>query len=107
MLYASYRATLEIKGLGFDTMTKFIYFLELKIEGYRSLILDQRVIDCYSNNRYSELVLNGIITNQNGWKNYKKYIKQFSALAEQLHTTKDQIEVFIYTFGNNLKVNGK
>lgn len=92
-----------IKGLGIATMTKFIYFLGLEVEGYKSLILDQRVMDCYNNKRISALAVDGAITNQNGWKYYKQYIKQMSHLARQLHTQEDQLEIFIFTFGNNLK----
>jgi len=95
--------TSNIKGLGIATMTKFIYFLELEIEGYRSLILDQRVMDYYNNKRFSALAVDGVITNQNGWKYYKEYIIQMRGLARQFQTTEDQLEAFIFTFGNNLK----
>lgn len=95
--------TSTIKGLGIATMTKFIYFLGLEVEGYKSLILDQRVMDCYNNKRISALAVDGAITNQNGWKYYKQYIKQMSHLARQLHTQEDQLEIFIFMFGNNLK----
>ncbi|KNB60406.1 hypothetical protein [Chryseobacterium sp. Hurlbut01] len=45
----------KIKGLGISTLSKFLYFLELKVENKPCLILDDRLIDIINNSSFEEI----------------------------------------------------
>jgi hypothetical protein len=94
----------NIPGLGLSTYSKLLYFLNVRFNNNPALILDQRLIDVFANKYYedySELVR---INYGNAEKKYMEYLKISNKIAIELNTQGENIEQFLFIFGNNLKV---
>ena len=96
---------LKIEGLGLSTLTKFLYFMRLSIDSYRTLILDLRVISALNSGKYGDP---GIETFKSlGYSNALKYYIDYLAfshqLAKELQAEPDQVEMFLFEYGRNLK----
>lgn len=90
----------KIKGIGLSTYSKLLYFMEIKIEECPCLIFDQKVINAinfYDN--YSELPP---IKENNKEKIYLDYLKVTYNLAASWEIHGENIEEFLFIFGNNL-----
>ena len=99
------KEVLKTGGLGLSTLTKFLYFLRLKVESYRALIMDQRVISAINSNKFCD---NGIekfkkLRYDNAVDNYVEYLSFSHEIADQLHVKPDQVEMFLFEYGQNLK----
>ncbi len=98
-----------ITGLGLSTYSKLLYFLDIKFNDYPCLILDQRIIDVFNNNNlFEELKIKSIIKmNKNNKEtksiDYLRYLRLINQLALKLNTKEENIEQFLFTFGNHLK----
>ena len=97
---------LKIKGLGFSTLSKILYFKKWKVESFRAMILDQRVIN--SLNHGSKFKDPGIekfkmLSYDKAIGYYEDYLKFISELALRMNVLPDQIEMFLFEFGSNLK----
>jgi hypothetical protein len=94
------------EGMRLSTISKFLYFLKIKIESYPALILDLRVIsaitrkDGFNDHQLKELKT---LNYNNAPENYPKYLKAIDNLATEIKVEPDQIEMFLYEFGMNLK----
>lgn len=93
---------LEINGLGISTMSKFLYFLNAKIDGLKALILDDQIMSTINNKRLKELNDLSKITRNNAVKKYSQYLEKITKLSKELNCEPDQIEIFLYTFGKNV-----
>ena len=93
----------RIHGLGISTITKFLYFLNTKVNGYPSLILDERIMRVVSEGVFEELNELGKLRRENASKKYPKYLKLMNELAEDIKVKPDQLELFLFMFGQNLK----
>jgi hypothetical protein len=95
----------KITGLGMSTLTKFLYFKRVTIESNPALILDQRVIKALNCSRYSDFGIEKFkyIKNNNSVFNYLDYLYFMRSLADQIKVSPDQIELFLFMFGSNLK----
>jgi len=94
----------DIPGLGLSTYSKLLYFLNIRFNNNPALILDQRLIDVFANKHfeeYSELVR---INYGNAEKKFLEYLMISNKIAIQLNTQGENIEQFLFIFGNNLKV---
>ena len=96
----------KIKGLGFSTLSKILYFKKWKVESFRAMILDQRVIN--SLNHGSKFKDPGIekfkmLSYDKAIGYYEDYLKFISELALRMNVLPDQIEMFLFEFGSNLK----
>ncbi|MEI6697006.1 MAG: hypothetical protein WCO13_13180 [Bacteroidota bacterium] len=91
-----------IDGLGLSTMSKFAYFLNTRIEGFKALILDQQIIDIVDLERYDELMILKGINYDNAIKRYKDYLIIIDKLSLLYKTEPENIEMFLFTFGKNL-----
>jgi|TARA_B110000914_G_scaffold109361_1_gene95800 hypothetical protein len=94
---------LEIKGLGLSTMSKFLYFLEIKIdnEHNRSVILDQIIIDVVNSELFTDFKDLKKITSYNAPTLYVKYLKKMKEIADDLEDCEvGQLEMFLFIFGN-------
>lgn len=86
-----------------------MYFLDIKFNDYPCLILDQRIIDVFNNNNlFEELKIKSIIKmNKNNKEtksiDYLRYLRLINQLALKLNTKEENIEQFLFTFGNHLK----
>lgn len=90
----------SIKGLGMSTMTKFTTFLNAEINGFKSVILDDKIMQVINGGRFEELhQLRGI---GNKKKTFVPYIKTLNILSKNLKVDPNQIELFLFTFGNTL-----
>ncbi len=90
----------SIKGLGMSTMTKFTTFLNTKINGYQSVILDDKIMKVINESKFIELQNLKGIKDKN--KTFIPYIKTLNTLAEDLNINPNQIELFLFVFGQNL-----
>ncbi len=99
------RELLKMKGLGFSTLSKFLYFMRLKIDSYRALILDQRVISALTSGKYSDTGIEEFqnLKYENAIDYYLKYLTFSHQLADQLQAEPDQVEMFFFEYGRNLK----
>jgi thermostable 8-oxoguanine DNA glycosylase len=92
----------SIKGLGLSTMSKFIYFLNSKIENQKALILDQRIMDTINSGKYEELSSLKGIRSDNATSKYLKYLTIINNLKSELAIEADKIEMFLFIFGKTL-----
>lgn len=91
-----------IKGVNLSTMSKLLHFLKINVNDETALILDQKIINIISNNRFVELhPLIGIKYNK-AIDRYVEYLKTINQLATKIQVLADQIELFLFMFGLNL-----
>lgn len=95
--------TKNIGGLGLSTLTKFLYFLSVDVEGQPSLILDNQIINVINSNRFEELTPLKGIRYETGLKKYGDYLKAMNEIADNLNVQPGKLEYFLFTFGNQLK----
>lgn len=96
---------LKIEGLGLSTLTKFLYFLRLRIGAYRALILDLRVISALNSGKYSDPGIEKFkpLKYENALSHYNDYLIFINELAKDLQAEPDQVEKFLFEYGRNLK----
>jgi len=92
-----------VPGLGLSTYSKLIYFLQLTFDDFPCLILDQRLIDVFSSKTYSDFNQLSGIRYDNAEKKYLIFIKLTNEISNKLKTEGENIEQFLFIFGNNLK----
>ena len=92
----------SIKGLGISTMSKFAYFLGVEIDGLRSLILDLKIIEVINQEKFEEINTLKGISHSNAPRKYTEYLRLLAALSDKLNVQPDQIEMFLFIFGQNL-----
>lgn len=94
----------KIKSLGLSTYSKLLYFLGISlVESGCALILDERIIRIFKSQKFEEFNSFNRISIENGYRYYLNYIQRIHELATQMQLKEDQIELFLFTFGNNLK----
>lgn len=92
----------QIAGLGLSTLTKFLYFLSIRIEGNPALILDQQIINVINSERFEELKPLKGIRYENALKRYSEYLHVMHNIAKDLQVSPGSLEYFLFTFGNQL-----
>ncbi len=95
----------NVSGLGLSTYSKLLYFFKITFNGNACLILDQRLIDIFVNNTYSEFKTLNSINDYNKEKRYLDFLQLTRQIANKIETDGENIELFLFTFGNNLKNN--
>jgi hypothetical protein len=98
------REDLKIPGLGLSKLTKFIHFLNTRIHGFKTVILDNQIIEAINTGRFSELDSLKGIRYDNAVGKYIDYIKIIDKLSKETNSEPDQIEMFLFTFGRNLSI---
>ena len=93
----------EVPGLGLSTYSKFLYFLDINFNGYKSLILDRRLIEVFRRGVFDDYLDFRNINYNNAVNNYFNYIKVTNQIANRIGTNAENIEQFLFIFGNNLK----
>jgi hypothetical protein len=93
----------KIAGIGLSTYSKLLYFSEIKFNGNPCLILDQRLIDVFASQTYNNFSSLSRIAYANAEKNYLEYLELINQISFQLSTKGENIEQFLFMFGNNLK----
>lgn len=94
----------SVKGLGLSTYSKFLYFYQMTFNDTPCLILDQRLIDIFSSKTYKEFQELSGIRYGNAEKKYIDFLRVTNRVSQDLDTIGENIEQFLYLFGNNLKV---
>lgn len=94
----------DVRGLGLSTYSKLLYFFNLKFNNNPCIILDQRLIDVFSNNKYSDFQQLNNTNYDNAEKKYLDFIQITKQLAIKIGTKSENIELFLFAFGNNLKL---
>jgi hypothetical protein len=97
------RALRNVKGLGISTYSKLLYFLGIEIDRNPCLILDQTLIKVFSNNVFDEYGSFEKNKYDNAEKWYLDYLDTTNRLAKELQTRGENIEQFLFIFGNHLK----
>lgn len=92
----------KIQGLGLSTMSKFAYFLDTSIDSNKALILDRRIINSLNKNRFTDLSHLSYIPINNAINYYSEYLQTICQLAQSISVEPAQIELFLFTFGNNI-----
>lgn len=95
----------DVSGLGLSTYSKLIYFLQLTFNDNPCLILDQRLIDVFSSKTYSDFNQISGIHYHNSEKKYLDFLLLTNEISKRLETEGENIEQFLFIFGNNLKTN--
>jgi len=99
-----YRTVSSIEGLGLSTYTKFLYFLKMRIENHPALILDLRLIDVFKKGVFSEFKELKKIRYDNAPDLYPHYLQIMNTTATKYDLTHDNVEMFLFEFGGNLKI---
>lgn len=96
---------LKIGGLGLSTLSKFLYFMSLRIGSFRALILDLRVISALNAGKYSDPGIEKFepLRYDNALSHYDDYLIFINSLAKDLQAEPDQVEMFLFEYGRNLK----
>lgn len=94
---------LKGSGIGLSTLTKILYFFKIKLNGYRCLILDSRIIEVLQSGKFRELDTLKKISEFNKDKYYSNYLKLMAEIAEANGYAIDKLELFLFMFGNILK----
>ena len=90
-------------GLGLSTYSKFLYFLNVDVNGSKALILDDRIIKTVRKGTFQELSPISNIRMHNAISNYPKYLKTIDDIGTTLNVSRENIEMFLFEFGLNLK----
>lgn len=93
----------NIYGLGLSTISKLLYFFDVKIGNIPCQIYDGKVIDSLNkNHQIKEL------SEWSNWgrtnKYYKKYIDLLSELSNDYQCSPDQIELFLFMINNSFNL---
>lgn len=102
-LYELQNRLKTIDGLGLSTYSKLLYFRGFKFDSVPALILDERLIRVFKNKIFAEFELLAHVSQYNSEKMYPNYLQLMDQLSEQLHVSGEQIEQFLFIFGNHLK----
>lgn len=94
----------NVKGLALSTISKLLYFFEIKINGHQCQILDLRLIDALSSKGFSQYddllpITYGIVAE----KKYPQFLEITTKIANDIGCKPENIEMFLFTFGKNLK----
>ncbi|MDQ0638166.1 hypothetical protein QF042_001731 [Pedobacter sp. W3I1] len=96
----------SVKGLALSTISKLLYFFEIKINGHECQILDLRLIDALSSKSFSQYEnLLPISYGATAEKKYPLFLELTTSIANKLECKPENIEMFLFTFGKNLKSN--
>jgi thermostable 8-oxoguanine DNA glycosylase len=104
--HSHYSSLSKIKGVGLSTYTKFLYFKGVKVHGLPALILDIRVINALKREIFTELKDISHIRNSNAYKYYLDYLSCMHKIAETLEVEPDSVELFLFQYGDALKIRG-
>jgi thermostable 8-oxoguanine DNA glycosylase len=94
---------LKGNGIGLSTLSKFLYFFGFYLGGFRCLVLDSRIIEVLNTKTFDELALEGTMTEWNKEHHYLSYLELMADVAKKNGFSVDQLELFLFQFGRNLK----
>jgi hypothetical protein len=92
-----------ISGLGLSTYSKILYFSKIKFDNNPCLILDDRLIKVFAKENFIDFVELNQIRYSNAESKYLIFLKKMNEVAANLGTRGENLEQFLFIFGNNLK----
>ena len=94
----------DVTGIGISTYSKLLYFADLSFDGNPCLILDERLFNVFRNKTYLQFDhLSGINRASAEKGGYLDYLEAMKAVSLEIGATGEQLELFLFTFGNQLK----
>lgn len=93
----------QIQGIGLSTYSKLLYFFDIRFNNLPSLILDQRLIDVFNRNIFENFQNLNNINYANAETHYMNYLNTLNAISENMGCQEENIEQFLFMFGNNIK----
>lgn len=94
----------SLSGIGLSTLTKFLYFFQMTVNGERAIILDNRIMKVLNkSDGFEELAILKGINDSNKCSKYLLYLELMNKHAKKYGYKVDQLELFLFMFGNNLK----
>jgi hypothetical protein len=93
----------NVPGLGLSTYSKLLYFFKISFNGNPCLILDKRLIDVFAGKSYFNFEQLSNIRYNNAEKKYLHFLELIKQIANNMETEGENIELFLFNFGNNLK----
>ena len=93
----------SIKGLGVSTISKLLYFRTFKFGDFNALILDDRLLRVFQNGEFKEFEKLKNLKRTNAMSKYLYYLEIMHETAKEIGVSPENIEMFLFTFGNNLK----
>lgn len=97
------RKKLKKTGIGLSTLSKILHFFNITLNGYRCLILDSRIIEVLQSGKFRELDSLQQISDPPKDENYLDYLAKMEEIAFANGYPVDQLELFLFMFGNSLK----
>jgi hypothetical protein len=93
----------SIKGLGVSTISKLLYFRTFKFGDFNALILDDRLLRVFQHGEFKEFEKLKNLKRTNAMSNYLYYLEIMHETAKEIGVSPENLEMFLFTFGNNLK----
>ncbi|WP_439516271.1 hypothetical protein [Sediminibacterium sp.] len=93
----------KCNGVGLSTLSKLLYFFNILMGENRCLIMDARIIRVLNKTQFTELSSLWGINEQNSKHRYTGYLEVCAQLSKKHGYKPDQLELFLFMFGNNLK----
>ena len=98
-LFSLTKGDKKVSNLGRVTLSKMAYFFRVDVEGNQALILDKRIIQCAG--RWAQLSSLGLSGIDFEPKQYSEYLKKMYETADLIKCKADQIEFFLFVFGDS------
>ena len=92
-----------IKGLGISTISKLLYFRTFKFGDFNALILDDRLLRVFQHGEFKEFEKLKNLKRTNAMSHYLYYLEIMHETAKEIEASPENLEMFLFTFGNNLK----
>lgn len=100
---AHYSEVKKIRGLGLSTYTKFLYFIEAKVNSFPCVIFDKRIIDTINKKSIDGFYSLKQVKSYNSDAKYPEYLKCIDVAAKKYEAKHGQVEMFVFQFGLNIK----
>jgi hypothetical protein len=101
-----YNAIVQVRGMGMSTYTKLLYFMGARVGAANCLIFDDRIVRTINKRLFLEFRDIDNVSTATMSARYPEYLRIMSAQANVLGLTSEKIELFLFQFGLNVKVDG-
>lgn len=92
---------LQFNGLKLSTVSKFLYFLNIKIDNHFPLILDLQIIQRLKETKFRHDDFDDL-NYDNAPRNYMKYLELMNTISKKIDTKPENVEMFLFLFGKIL-----
>lgn len=94
----------KIKGLGPSTISKLLYFFDVKIGNIPCQIYDEKVIESLNKNHQIDELSSRNNWDRNDEEDYEEYINLLFRLSKKCKCSPDQIELFLFMINNSFNL---